>query len=733
MALLGQRFEHGSIQRELDIVASINSNEPGFIYADDVLDVFKIPYADRFEANGRSLCYMRDDKGIMYHPKRIPCRPASVIRVIYEPPPKSASNFSGSSVTPPTSIDESVDQLNIGNNVSTHLDSSEPLHVHLPRRSTAHIQNGLFSQGEMIQQNVQRIFDQGTITQKIAQEILTFQKQKNDRLLAEYPIPRLFIVLPEELVKYDPANWFRTKFRLHFICECGKHTETKDSKVSHQLHLAKHEGYTVREPTEFFKKFGPFLLLMLEMIKAGTNIASHVVPALATLKMIELTDTIKLSVDVAREMINYSLNCIDNQLIKITESSLRDSVNAEPYAVSTRRDLTDYLSNIEGLEVVELRQLGSFLKTSSGDNLLGNLYRMTTSDGHVKWVCRDHYRAGYHEKYIHKLRDVIKVAGGEYDEQLGKITITLTSNIAADEFYDALSKAKGVLEINMCWNWGCTSSDFKHLEVVLKNAGVTSLQIDINQFHSSRGDGFLSTSIKNSEAFTIRGLEALSKAISVNWTLTTLTLSNNIIGDSRLQMLSKALKSNTALTGLGLRNNCITDNGAQELSLILKSNSTLISLDLGDNFITNNGAKSLFKALMTNSTLKNLDLRNNIFDVELQMQSNIIKTSLPLKTLYLNSNYIGNNGAQVLSEALKINSTLITLSLEQNSIGYSGAQSLSEALKINSTLTTLNLGENSISDSGAQSLSEALKINSNVTILSPFDKNNRDNRQMDYQ
>ncbi|KAF9984943.1 hypothetical protein BGZ75_003514 [Mortierella antarctica] len=151
--------------------------------------------------------------------------------------------------------------------------------------------------------------DQGAQTQQLAHEILKLQKQMNDRLiliqskteailnqqleLAEYPIPRLFIVLPEELTKYDPSNWFRNKFRLHFICECGKHTEPKDCKVPHHLHLAKHEGYLIREPTEFFKKYGPFLLLMLELIKFGTSVAGHVVPTLASLKVVELVDSVK--------------------------------------------------------------------------------------------------------------------------------------------------------------------------------------------------------------------------------------------------------------------------------------------------------------------------------------------------------------------------------------------------------------------------------------------------------
>jgi len=111
------------------------------------------------------------------------------------------------------------------------------------------------------------IHDQGATTQEIVFKVFDLQKQMNDRLiliqkkteailtqqveLAEYPTPRLFIVLPEKPTEYDPANWFRTKFRLHFICECGEHTQPAESKVVHHLHLAKHEGYLVREPTAF--------------------------------------------------------------------------------------------------------------------------------------------------------------------------------------------------------------------------------------------------------------------------------------------------------------------------------------------------------------------------------------------------------------------------------------------------------------------------------------------------
>ncbi|KAG0074854.1 hypothetical protein BGZ92_003167 [Podila epicladia] len=134
--------------------------------------------------------------------------------------------------------------------------------------------------------------------------ILALIQSKIEAILSQqleldgYPIPPLFIILPEELAKYNPGNWFRTKFRLHFICECGEHTEALNSKVPHYLHLAKHEGYVIRDPTEFFKKY------------------------------------------------------------------------------------------------------------------------VKTSDGRVKWVCLDHYRASYQETQTQKPHDAVKVARGKFDKQL---------------------------------------------------------------------------------------------------------------------------------------------------------------------------------------------------------------------------------------------------------------------------------------------------------------------------
>ncbi|KAF9536937.1 hypothetical protein EC957_009341 [Mortierella hygrophila] len=546
------------------------------------------------------------------------------------------------------------------------------------------------------------LYDQGAMTQQIARKVLELQKQMNDRLiliqskteailtqqleLTEYPIPRLFIVLPEEPAKFDPGNWFRTKFRLHFICECGKHTEPINSKVPHHLHLAKHEGYLIRQPTELFKKYGPFLLLMLELIKCGTSIAGFVVPTLASLKVVELS--VKQSVELVTAKINYSLECIDNQLAKVQALSPGDFIDTEPRAAVTQQDLVNYLSDVEGLEGVELRQLGSFLKT-------------------------------YQEKDIQKLRDVVKLAEGEFDEQLGRFTITLTSSFAAIEFYNALCKAKGVLELIMDWDWKCTRSDLEKLENALKPSRVSILRLDLRQFQTS----LIPTSTDYDVISRIRDLPSmkvfhilLSRDLRLPQTKLSCAckmsyeLASKLIQGREFRILADTLKTNLTLITLNLYHNSIGSDGAKALAEALKTNSALTTLNLHNSSIGDDGAKALAEALKTNSALTTLNLHNNSTGSDgAKALAEALKTNSALTTLNLRYSSIGSDGAKALAEALKTNSTLTTLDLQYNSIGDNGAVALSKALKINSTLTTLDLQYNSIGSDGTKALSKVPK------------------------
>ncbi|KAF9906952.1 hypothetical protein EC991_011427 [Linnemannia zychae] len=404
--------------------------------------------------------------------------------------------------------------------------------------------------------------------------------------LTENPTPRLFIVLPEDQITYDPENWIRTKFRLHFICECGKHTESNNSKIQHHLHLTNHEGYLIREPTEFFKKYGPFLLLMLELMKFGTSIAGHGAPALASFKVAELADSVKQSVKSVTAKIDYSLECIDNQLAKVQASPLGD-FGTDPQGAMTQQDLVNYLSDVESLEGIELRQLGSLLETSEQENILGNLYRMITSEGHVKWVCLDHYRVSYQEKNTWRLRNVVQLARGDFDEQLGRIEIVLTSMDAAFLFNSALGRVNGVLELDVAFNWECERSDLEELEKALKKSRVSILRLDLRN-------------VRKTPTTKVITWPTLSRVLFLMLRDVTRTKHNKRIQNSGSDVHDK-LGSH-----LVLYHKAVGSNGAQALSEALKANLTRISLDLRYNSIGDNRAQALSEALITNVPGRNI-------------------------------------------------------------------------------------------------------------------------------
>ena len=211
---------------------------------------------------------------------------------------------------------------------------------------------------------------------------------------------------------------------------------------------------------------------------------------------------------------------------------------------------------------------------------------------------------------------------------------------------------------------------------------------------------------------------SLSKALSVNSSLTHLDLSKNSIGDSGATSLTQALAVNSSLTNLNVSRNSIGDSGAVSLSQALAVNSSLTNLDLSLNSIGHCGAASLSQALAVNSSLTNLNVSGNcIGDSGAVSLFQALAVNSSLTNLNVSWNCIRGSGAVSLSQALAVNSSLTNLCLSLNSIGLSGAASLSQDLAVNSSLTNLDVSGNSIGDSGAASLSQALEVNSSLTNL----------------
>ncbi|KAF9205875.1 hypothetical protein BGZ49_003392 [Haplosporangium sp. Z 27] len=546
--------------------------------------------------------------------------------------------------------------------------------------------------------------------------------------LHEYPIPRLFIILPVDKTKWDPTRVLENKFRLHFLCECGYHTMEASKSNGNRSNIDKHEGYEIKNNTEFYKKYGKYMLILMRVLKLGMKSADISIPHIPLPTLLDAG-------------ISYSIEYMealskDNPVLK--------NINT--------------IDGYEGLKGTDFLQLDTFLGINDQNKELGSLYRTVTGTGHVKWACIEHYRLTYQEENQKAFAKIVAMDGGIYDWRLGRVSIVLRSGIRAQEFFNALAKARHVYDLDIKFDWGCSMSDIGGFGEALKASSVSILRLDLQQFRpnvpsTSTQYNMLVPIIEHAnmkiihivismasielcnmqpkklhlrslsveatpQSMDSRAIKKLVAAIGTNTTLTTLNLRFNSIGNEGAIALSEALKTNTTLTNLYLSGSWIWKSGSIALSEALKTNASLTTLDLGDNSIGNSEAFALSEALKTNTTLTTLHLNGNSIGNEGAIAlSEALATNTTLTTLNLSDNLIGNSDAFALSEVLMINTTLITLDLRFNSVGNSEAFALSDALKTNTTLTVLYLGDNFIGNEGALALSEALKINTALTTL----------------
>ncbi|KAF9206666.1 hypothetical protein BGZ49_002027 [Haplosporangium sp. Z 27] len=304
--------------------------------------------------------------------------------------------------------------------------------------------------------------------------------------LHEYPIPRLFIVFPKPPRRRDKLKLFSDQFRLYFLCECGEHTKTEGNTETHEVHLAKHEGYEIERPNEFFQKYGKYLMTMMEMFKYGCVAAGIVVPALNHLHLVEGMETIKKTIDQS----GHTMGSLVDQTISFLKKTQEGSTNND--IVDIGSDENDF-RDPEVLEGADLRQLESYLRVKDKARVLGNLYRIVTHEGHVKWVCIDHYRKNYRESMMKDLRDLVIANDGIFDEKNGAVKIKLISNVLAKQFYEALSKTRGIQELNVILAMEMSTEDIRKFATEISKANIVQLTVNIHSLYSSRLDAIINS------------------------------------------------------------------------------------------------------------------------------------------------------------------------------------------------------------------------------------------------
>lgn len=257
-----------------------------------------------------------------------------------------------------------------------------------------------------------------------------------------------------------------------------------------------------------------------------------------------------------------------------------------------------------------------------------------------------------------------------------------------------------------------------------------------------------------------RGVRALAEALSINQTVTSLSLvGNNIsaagcyylcemlihnkliqhldLGDNQLGkhasvspdggvglMFSQLLSRNNTILSLSLRGNAIGDVDATHICRALAEHRTVQKLDLSHNSIRYRGATEVAAMISSNSELLEIDLSWNQFttagSLVILNMNNGLGANNTIKTFKMAWNGVDDTGAEVLARSIG-GSVLEEVDISHNRITDKGAESIAKYLRASgasSAIVTLNLNDNPLKDTGCAVILDALRGNKSLTHIS---------------
>ncbi|KAH7059906.1 hypothetical protein BKA57DRAFT_445964 [Linnemannia elongata] len=217
---------------------------------------------------------------------------------------------------------------------------------------------------------------------------------------------------------------------------------------------------------------------MLRILKHCLAVAAVVAPV-AALADSGLKDVID-GVNSISETVDMSIN--------ILETNLGDADVADNLATTESNGQEDntMFENLAALEGADLRRLDTFLRNNDQDKILGNLYRVTTEQGYVKWVCFEHYKETYRHTAISSFVQSVETAGGTYDPHLGQVTINLKSGTTSKGFFRLLAtQAPAVQTLDVTLDWDYGPADLVTLVDMISKSNVKVVKLDFRDDHTS--------------------------------------------------------------------------------------------------------------------------------------------------------------------------------------------------------------------------------------------------------
>ncbi|CAM4987849.1 unnamed protein product [Rotaria socialis] len=243
-------------------------------------------------------------------------------------------------------------------------------------------------------------------------------------------------------------NWFQTHYKLYFLCECSH-----DPK---EMHVAPHEGYSIKKARDFVVKYAPYLKTTIQIAQVLLSAGGLAIPQLGSAAM-AINNVVPAQFKNPRyyEDMKQQLQMVDDLLNKVNNQ--RDRAGAS--VISKQK------SKGAPLQGAELREIQTYLELVDDKRSLGNLYRIVTDDGYVRWVCLQHYDDISFNNEMSKYINEFDAMGGKFDSNtkeafINQVNITKEN---VEMMCKALGKGFNIVKL-ICRE---CSIDEDHLEKLL--------------------------------------------------------------------------------------------------------------------------------------------------------------------------------------------------------------------------------------------------------------------------
>ncbi|XP_050399048.2 leucine-rich repeat-containing protein 74A isoform X2 [Patella vulgata] len=211
---------------------------------------------------------------------------------------------------------------------------------------------------------------------------------------------------------------------------------------------------------------------------------------------------------------------------------------------------------------------------------------------------------------------------------------------------------------------------------------------------------------------------AISMALVINSTITTVNLQGNTLNTRSLGYLEKMLEENITITNLNLSENDLRTPGMRVIARIIENNKTLKYLNISNNNFYDTDGIVLAKAIEEHSELLGINISQNSFgDICAGAFKSMLAENSCLQEIDLSWNNFLRGGATCLAEGMAENVCIRDFNASWNGFEDDGAAAMAKALETNTVLKTLDLSCNRIGPDGFLTLIGAFKHNDSLDTL----------------